>query len=60
LKLEEKKDAEEALTAYFEEAGGKKPRYYPQAAEAGLYRQPRIMRNRDPGSHVTVFGGEME
>lgn len=61
LKLEEKKDADDALTAYFEEAGGKKPRYYQQAAinaavNAVLRGQKRILINLATGTGKTFVG----
>jgi type I restriction enzyme R subunit len=58
LRLEEKKDAEDALTAYFEQAGGKTPRYYQQAAinaavDAMLAGQKRILINLATGTGKT-------
>ena len=58
LKLARAKDAEDALTAYFEEAGGKKPRYYQQAAinaavAAVLAGQKRILINLATGTGKT-------
>ncbi len=58
LRLEEKKDAEDALTAYFEQAGGKTPRYYQQAAinaavNAMLAGQKRILINLATGTGKT-------
>jgi type I restriction enzyme R subunit len=61
LRLEQSKDAEDALSAYFEEAGGKKPRYYQQAAinatvNAVLAGQKRILINLATGTGKTFVG----
>lgn len=58
LKLEEKKDADDALTAYFEQAGGKVARYYQQAAinaavAAVLAGQKRILLTMATGTGKT-------
>jgi type I restriction enzyme R subunit len=61
LKLDQPKDADDALIAYFEEAGGKKPRYYQQAAinaavNAVLAGQTRILINLATGTGKTFVG----
>ena len=58
LKLENKRDAADALTAYFEQAGGKTARYYQQVAinrsvEAVLNGQPRILLTMATGTGKT-------
>ncbi len=58
LKLDEKQDSDDALTTYFEQAGGKVPRYYQQAAihaamTAVLAGQKRILLNLATGTGKT-------
>jgi len=58
LKLEEEKDADDALTSYFEQAGGKVARYYQQAAinaavAAVLAGQKRILLTMATGTGKT-------
>ena len=58
MKLEEKKDADDALTSYFEQAGGKVARYYQQAAinaavAAVLAGQKRILLTMATGTGKT-------
>jgi type I restriction enzyme R subunit len=56
--LQQEKDATDALTAYFEEIGGKIPRYYQQVAinqavAAVLTEQPRILITMATGTGKT-------
>ena len=56
--LQQEKDATDALTAYFEEIGGKTPRYYQQVAvnqamAAVLTGQPRILITMATGTGKT-------
>lgn len=58
LQLTAEQDAADALTAYFEEVGGKTPRYYQEVAinrvvEAVLRRQPRILLTMATGTGKT-------
>ncbi len=59
LKLQDDKDAADALTNYFEEVGGKTPRYYQQAAinaavAAVLRGQKRILITMATGTGKTL------
>lgn len=59
LHLTEEKDAADALTAYWEEVGGKIPRYYQQiainrAVQAVLRGQPRILITMATGTGKTL------
>jgi len=58
LHLENPKDSKDALTAYFEEVGGKEPRYYQQVAinravNAVLLNQARILITMATGTGKT-------
>jgi len=58
LKLQDDKDATDALTAYFEEVGGKASRYYQtiainRAVEAVIRGQPRILITMATGTGKT-------
>jgi type I restriction enzyme, R subunit len=58
LRLEDEQDAADALTAYYEEAGGKTPRYYQQiainrAVEAVIAGRPRILITMATGTGKT-------
>ena len=60
LQLKEKQDSDDALTAYFEQAGGKTPRYYQQVAintavAAVLVGQKRILLNLATGTGKTFI-----
>ncbi len=58
LKLTQERDAADALTAYYEEVGGKRPRYYQEiainrAVEAVIRGQPRILITMATGTGKT-------